>query len=271
MQKILGVKIDDISLKEATETLLQWSQNDEQKYVVTPNPEIILKAQENSEYLKVLNNADLNIPDGTGILWAAKFLKITENTKHNWLKILKWILSLVATLIFPPYIKTVLRERVTGADLMQNICKKCPKNVVKIFLLGAQTGVAEKVKEILEKRNQNLEIVGTYSGSPRKIDLEETLTYIAASKANMLFVAFGGPQQELWIAENLEKMPQIKVAMGVGGTFDFIADTHKRAPQWLQKIGLEWLYRLLQQPARLKRIYNATIKFPVKILNNTLK
>lgn len=271
MQKILGVKIDDISLKEATETLLQWSQNSDQKYVVTPNPEIILKAQNDEEYLKVLNNADLNIPDGTGILWSAKFLKITENTKYNWIKIIKWILSLLLMVIFPPYIKNVLRERVTGADLMQNICKKCPKNVVRIFLLGASPGTAEKVKEILEKRNQNLEIVGTCSGSPKKIDLEEILTYIAASRANMLFVAFGAPEQELWIAENLTKMPQIKVAMGVGGTFDFIAGTRKRAPQWLQKIGLEWLYRLLQQPARLKRIYNATIKFPVKILNYTLK
>ncbi|MBI2634849.1 WecB/TagA/CpsF family glycosyltransferase [Candidatus Peregrinibacteria bacterium] len=265
MPKILDIRVDDITLQEATETIIQWTQDNEQRYVTTPNPEILLESEKNVEFKNALNRADLNIPDGTGILWAAKYQKITENGRR---KKLKWILSLLSILFFPRYIRSELRERVTGADLMKNICLKAPKNVVKIFLLGANEGVAERVKEELEKKHKNIEIVGTYSGSPKLEHDSGIIEKINSTTANMLFIAFGAPKQELWIARNLKKLNKIKVAVGVGGTFDFIAGTRKRAPQWLQKIGLEWLYRLIQQPLRIARIYRATIKFPVRVLKS---
>lgn len=268
MQKILKVRFDNITLNEATETVVQWTQDDEQRYITTPNPEILLKAQKNRLYRKILNRSDLNIADGIGILWAAKYLKITENTKTRGAKIMKWGLSLLTIAIFPPYIRTVLTERVTGADLMQNICKKGQKCGLKVFLLGAGEGVAEKVKEILKEKYKNLEIVGTYAGSPQEKDRKKIIELIGNSGANILFVAFGAPEQEVWIKQNLKNIKNIKVAMGIGGTFDYIAGIKKRAPSWMQRLGLEWLYRLLQQPSRIVRIFNATIKFPLAILGS---
>lgn len=270
MQRILNVRIDDITLKEATETIIQWAQDETQRYVTTPNPEIVLKAQKDPGFLKTLNRADLNIPDGTGILWAAKFLKITEKTTSKAVRVIKWLYSLMFTLIFPPYIRTVIRQRVTGADLMLNVCRHAPKGIVKIFLLGAEEGIADKVSTILTEKYHNIEIVGTHSGSAKIKDEQDIVEKIGNSRANLLFVAFGAPQQEIWIERNLRRMPHLKVAIGVGGTFDFIAGVRKRAPKWMQRLGLEWLYRVIQQPKRLLRIYNAIIKFPVAILKTGL-
>lgn len=266
MQKILKVRFDSITLKQATETVVQWTQDDEQRYVTTPNPEILLKAQKNRLYRKILNRSDLNIADGIGILWAAKYLKITKNTKTRGAKIIKWVLSLLAIAIFPPYIRTVLPERVTGADLMQNVCKEGQKCGLKVFLLGAGKGVAEKVKKILEEKYKKLEIVGTFAGSPQEKDRKKIIELIGNSGANILFVAFGAPEQELWIKENIKKFKNVKVAMGIGGTFDYIAGIKKRAPSWMRQLGLEWVYRLLQQPSRIARIFDATIRFPLAIL-----
>lgn len=266
MPKILDVRIDNITLKEATETVLQWAQDKDRHHITTPNPEILLEAQKNREFHNVLNHADLNVPDGTGILWAAKYQEIAANQRFCFLK---WLASLATILPFPKYIRTVLRERVTGADLLQNICRTAPKGIVKIFLLGAGEGVAEKVSKILQKNHENIEIVGTYSGSPNEDREKEIVQIINTTPANMLFVAFGAPKQELWIARNLRKLQKVKVAIGVGGAFDFIASTRRRAPQWMQDFGLEWLYRLIQQPLRIARIYRATIKFPIEVLKNS--
>lgn len=271
MQKILKVRFDSVTLKQAAETLIQWAQDEDQRYVTTPNPEILLKAAKNSSYRKILNRADLNIADGIGILWAAKYLKITENTKSKWIKIFLWFLSLLTIIIFPPYIKTILPERVTGADLMQKFCKDCPKDRIKIFLLGAEEGVAEKVKKILENKHKGINIAGTFASSPKDEDKKGIIERIKNSGANTLFVAFGAPEQEFWIKKNLKNFKNIKAAMGVGGTFNFIAGTQKRAPAWMQKLGLEWLYRLLQQPSRIIRIFNATIRFPLTILKTNIK
>lgn len=268
MPKILDVRIDNVTLKEATETVLQWAQSTDQHYVTTPNPEILLEAQKNKKFLKILNCADLNIPDGTGILWAAKYQKIAANGRF---RLLKWLSSLATILPFPKYIRTVLRERVTGADLTTNICREAPKNTVRIFLLGAKEGVAKKVGKILKKKYPNIQIVGTYSGSAKKSQEREIRNKINTTDANMLFVAFGAPKQELWIARNLKKLKLIKTAIGVGGAFDFIAGARHRAPEWMRNFGLEWLYRLFQQPLRIVRIYRATIKFPIKILKSHLQ
>ncbi len=266
--KILKVRFDYINLKQTLETVCQWSYGEEKYYITTPNPEILLEAQKNKKFLKILNRAELNIADGTGILWASKYLKIVEKNNNKTIKILKWIFSLSTIIFFPKYIKSVLPERVTGSDLMKEICKNCPTN---IFLLGAREGIAEKAKEKLEENNIKSKITGTYAGTPLPKDEKTIIKKINNSKANILFVAYGAPAQEIWIYNNLKKLNTIKVAIGIGGAFDFIAGTRKRAPKWIQNIGLEWLFRLLQQPKRIKRIYNATIKFPFIILKTALK
>lgn len=265
MQKILKVRIDNISLQEATKKACSWAQGKEQKMIATPNPEFLLAAQKNPKFLRILNQADLNIADGIGILWASKYLKISAKNKSKILKFCKWLFSLLSILFYPKYIRSELKERVSGADLMLKICSQAAKAKSKIFLLGAAPGVAFKVKETLEKKYPKINISGNHSGSPSTNEDAQTIKKINESHANILFVAFGAPAQEFWIARNLKKLQTVKVALGIGGTFDYIAGVHKRSPRWMQKLGLEWLYRLLHQPARIRRIHNAIIKFPVKV------
>lgn len=269
--KVLKIRFDKVTLKEATEIAVKLAKSKNQSYITTPNPEILLESLKNPKFAKILNNSKLNIPDGTGILWATKYLDITKNNKSKFIKILKWIFSLKIHLFYPKYIRSVLKERVTGVDLMEKICEKAHRNNLKIYLLGAKEGTAEKVKGILEKKYSGIQIVGTFSGSPSPEEEKEITNLIKESNANVLFVAYGAPKQELWIARNLKKMPQVKLAIGIGGAFNFIAGILKRAPEFMQKMGIEWLYRLFQEPSRIKRIYNATVKFSIKVLKSSLR
>ena len=266
--KILKVKFDNIKLDEATEIALNLAKSKEKHFIATPNPEMLLEARKNPKFLEVLNKSSLNVPDGIGILWAAKYLETTKNNKSKILKTVKWIFSLISVLLYPMYIKDILKERLSGIDLMEKICQKSTQENLKIFLLGAKEGIAEKTKEVLLKKYPDIQITGLYAGSPKESEERIIIDKINRSEAQILFVAYGAPFQELWIARNLKKLHNIKLAMGVGGSFDFIARTKKRAPKYLQKLGLEWIYRLIQQPSRLKRIYNAVIKFPIVVLKN---
>lgn len=252
---ILGVPFDIVTLKSATEKVEQFSRSNEQIageprtkqfHIATPNPEILLEAQKNKPFRKILQNTALNIPDGIGIIWASYWNYFRGKTPK-------------------------LKERVTGTDLMAKIIEKTndpssPLFQKKIFLLGAREGAGAIIKEKFLKKFPAIQISGTYSGSPLPNEEEKIIKLIQNSDAEILFVAFGAPAQEFWIHKNLHKLPKIKIAMGVGGAFNFFANIQKRAPQWMQKSGLEWLFRLIQEPKRIKRIYNAVIRFPVKFL-----
>jgi len=234
--KIMEIPFDKITLAEAINLLLKILANKSSKsfFVATPNPEMVLEAQKNTIFKKILQRTNLNIPDGTGIIWASKI------------------------------IKKPLPERVTGTDLMELLCQKVPSNT-KIFLLGGGKNVAEKTKQKLQKRRK-INIIGTYAGSASETNDQQLREIINNTAPELLFVAFGAPKQELWLARNLPHLPSIKVAIGVGGAFDFIAGEKKRAPIWMRRVGLEWLFRLIQQPNRLLRIINATIIFPLTFL-----
>jgi N-acetylglucosaminyldiphosphoundecaprenol N-acetyl-beta-D-mannosaminyltransferase len=177
----------------------------------------------------------LNIPDSVGLLYAAKFKR------------------------------KKLPERVTGVDTVVELCSRLPKKH-SVFLLGAKEGVAEKASEKLKEINQDLNVAGTHSGSPNEADSMEIINKIKEAKPHLLLVAFGAPKQDLWIAEHISQMPSVRVAMGVGGTFDFIAGVRKRAPALLRSVGLEWMYRLVKQPSRFKRIMNAVVVFPYLVV-----
>jgi N-acetylglucosaminyldiphosphoundecaprenol N-acetyl-beta-D-mannosaminyltransferase len=244
---ILDIPFDNVSLQEALQKVEKMTENKGQFHIATPNPEILLEAEKNKEFKKLLQSTALNIPDGAGIILASRFLKWRGKEKNG------------------------LRQRVTGTDLMKKIIEHSenehsPLFHKKIFLLGAKSGVAEKAAEKLKKQHPEAKIVGTYAGTPLPHDEEKITTLIKNSDAEILFVAYGAPAQEFWIARNLKKMPTVRVAMGVGGAFDFLAGVKKRAPQWMQKTATEWLFRLIQEPKRIKRIYNAVVKFPVLFL-----
>jgi len=254
--KIMDVRFNNVSMNEAIEYILT---NNKKGCICTPNPEMLLEAQNNHQFLKVLNNSLLNIPDGIGILWAATQI-------HNKNSRLKALLELPFIAIAPNRFKKVLKERVTGTDLLQKICLKCAKTQTKVFFLGAAPGIAEKAAEKLENKYPELKIVGTHAGSPAPDEQKEIIQMINQTDAEILFVAYGAPKQEIWISEIIHKLNNVRIAIGIGGAFDFVAGKRKRAPKWMQKLGLEWLFRLIQQPSRIKRIYNATVKFPIEII-----
>lgn len=264
---ILGVPFDAITQDQIIEKIKEQIFDPEGTlFIATPNPEMVLEAQRNEELRTTLQITDFNIPDGIGILWAAKYLRSVRHMKSKLLKTLRGIVSLPALLVNRKKYHSILPERVTGTDLMERICADVPPST-RIFLLGAAHGVAEKAKEKLEKK-YNCTIVGTDASSAHPEEYFKLRGIITSSEADILFVAFGAPKQEIWLARNLSHLPSVKVVMGVGGAFDFISGHVRRAPRWMQKIGLEWLWRLLRQPSRIKRIYNATVKFPLTVIKS---
>lgn len=260
---ILGIPFDKITHNEALKKISNWLNENGQKHIATPNPEFLLEAQKNKHFKEILNKTHLNIPDGIGILWAATYLFKTAKNKSKFWKIFKGLGLLGALLLYPAICKKVLAERVTGTDLMTSICQKVAQTDNKIFLLGAAPSIAEKAAQNLILRFPGLKIVGIHAGTPEETGIIEKINN---SGANILFVAFGAPKQEKWIHENLSKLPNIKIAIGVGGAFDFLANHVRRAPSFMRKLGLEWLARLIQEPSRSRRIWNAVVKFPIAIL-----
>lgn len=257
---IMDVRFNNVSMNETVDFVLE---DNLQGYVCTPNPEMLLECQNNPKFLETLNASQLNIPDGIGILWAATQIQ-NKSSK------IKAITELPFIVLAPKRFRNTLKQRVTGTDLVQEICKKAANTNRKIFFLGAKPGIAEIAAEKLEKKYHGLKICGTYAGSPAEEDFETIKELINKQQPDILFVAYGAPKQEIWIKQNLHKFPSIKKAVGIGGAFDFIAEKRKRAPEIVQKLGLEWLYRLGQEPSRIKRIFDATIKFPLKFIK-TLK
>lgn len=268
--KILNVQFDVCTKDEALGRILDVLQNrahESAKQIVTPNPEMLLCAQHDSSFREVLNRSWMSIPDGIGILWASTFQEITKRS-GSIDRLFKGLMSLIGLAFFPRSCRRVFPERITGVDLMESICAVSRDGKIPIFLLGAQAGVSEKVKEILEIRYPGVNIVGTFSGSPEDFDFPRIHALIAETKPEILFVAYGAPTQELWISRHLSKFHSVKIAVGVGGAFDFLSGLKKRAPKWMQKLGLEWMYRLFQEPSRWKRIWNAAVKFPMRVIRS---
>lgn len=216
--EILGVKIDNLTIDEVLEKVEGFLTDDQQHYIVTPNPEFLVRAQKDKEFRKILNQADLAVPDGVGLIFAAWFLGQS------------------------------LKQRISGVDLMERICQEAVQKKWPIFLLGAQPGIAQKATLNLKKDYPGLEIS---QNSPK-----------------ILFVALGMPKQEKWIVNNLKKMSSVKLAIGVGGSFDFISGQVRRAPGLIRSLGLEWLWRFIRQPWRIKRILRAVIIFPWLVLKS---
>ena len=202
---VLGVKIDDVSITEVVEIVDKWLSKEGKHYIVTPNPEFLVTAQNNSQFKKILNDAHLSIPDGAGLKLASDIVNTTP-----------------------------------GIDLLEELVKKASDQGFTTGFLGGRNKVAERAAERLKKKYPKLKI-SFISEEPAKIPATD-----------ILFVAFGHPKQEIWIADNLDKIP-VKVAMGVGGAFDYLSGSVPRAPKWMRNIGLEWLFRLTVQPWRIKR------------------
>lgn len=252
---ILGVKINNLVLFEAQQKVRAFLSSSGQYKIFTPNPEMLVKAQKDEYFKYSLNQGDLNLCDGRGIQFVSK-QKI---------------------------------ERIPGIDFMLEVCKIAEELDRSVYLLGSGNNeVIKKTVESLQKQFKKLKIVGWDKGpeiheniktlkhknnvtmkqynNETKLLINESenakiINEINIKQPAILFVAFGMGKQEKWILENLPKIPSVKIAMVVGGAFDFISGAIKRAPLLMRKLGLEWLYRLIKQPKRLVRIFNATIIF----------
>jgi N-acetylglucosaminyldiphosphoundecaprenol N-acetyl-beta-D-mannosaminyltransferase len=268
--KILGIRFDHLTEKEALKIFLRRinSPTGEPLFAATPNPEMLIEAMHNPEFGNLLNSTDINIADGIGILWAAAFLYSIKPEYSNIKKIVLGLKTLSYIIFRPAKIKQVLPERLNGSTMMIKICEIIGPSR-KIFLLGGAEGIAEIVKTKLENK-YSVKICGSYAGSPDTQNDEHLIAMINNSRAEVIFVAYGSPKQEFWINRNLPHLKTIRFAIGIGGTFDFIAGKRRRAPRFMQKVGLEWLFRLIQEPKRIKRIFNATIKFPYIVIKSIL-
>jgi N-acetylglucosaminyldiphosphoundecaprenol N-acetyl-beta-D-mannosaminyltransferase len=220
---LLGVRIDNINYDQALAIIAGFVENGEPHQVVTVNPEFIVAAQSDDDFRNILNNSSLSLPDGVGLLWAVRFLG------------------------------RPLQERVTGTDTVQCSAALAAQKGYSLFLLGAAPGVAVATAARLCETHAGLRIAGTHAGSPAREEEDEIVGLIQGAQPDILFVAYGAPQQDKWIARNLERLG-VPVAMGVGGAFDFISGRAKRAPYWLQRLGLEWLHRLYREPWRWHRM-----------------
>ena len=243
---VLGVNIDDISIDQTVKKVEGWLKGKDKHYIVTPNPEIVVMAQKDKELKNIINNADLAIPDGIGLKLSGDIVCYTP-----------------------------------GVDLMERLILMAEEKGFTVGLLGGREGVAEKAAKRLKGKYPKLRISFAENGgeldqqgnviarrSIHRPTKQSHLIKIATlpeftpsvvegvarndKEVDLLFVAFGPPKQEKWIRKNLNKL-NVKVAMGVGGAFDYLSGKIPRAPKWIRRLGLEWIFRLIIQPWRIKR------------------
>lgn len=224
---ILGLPVDAATLGQALDWMATRIEQRRAKLaaaqspavqVVTLNPEMVMAARHDGDLRAAIASADLVVPDGVGVVWAAG-----------------------------------LQERVTGVDLLVAFAERAAASGYRLYLLGAAPGVADEAARRLVARHPGLRIAGTYPGSPAPDELPGIAARVRASGADAVFVAFGSPAQERWIAAARPSLGAA-VAIGVGGGLDFVAGQVPRAPDWMRRRGLEWLYRLRQQPWRWRRM-----------------
>lgn len=241
---IFGVNVDNTTLKETVDKLDKFLKEDKLHIIYTPNTEIVMAAKEDEELKSILNRGDLILPDGIGLIYGSKIRKMP------------------------------LRERVTGFDTSMELLKLGDKYSYNIYLLGGAEGISKKAGENIEKTYKNINVCGYHNGFFKGSHIgikdseeeKEIIEEINSSGADIVFVGLGFPKQELWINENRDKI-KAKVIIGNGGVMDVLAGKAKRAPEVYQKLGLEWLYRLLKDPKRIKR-QMALPKFMINILRD---
>lgn len=220
---VLGVRIDIVSELDVLSFVESRITAHAPAQIVTVNAEFVIQAQSNGDFAAALSGADLATPDSFLVLWALKRAGFR------------------------------LRKRVGGSDLIWRISEQAARDGWRIFLLGSAEGVAAAAAERLQVSYPGLNVAGTFAGSPSQEQEAYIVDLIRRSRADILFVAFGAPAQDVWIARNLQESGAI-VGMGVGGSFDYVAGRVRRAPVWMRERGLEWLWRLLRQPSRWRRM-----------------
>ncbi|MBX0316835.1 WecB/TagA/CpsF family glycosyltransferase [Planococcus glaciei] len=219
-ERFFGVEVNTEGYDELIQKIFSRIQSNEKSFIVAINPEKLMAARNDDELRKILQTADFQIPDGVGVLLASRMRK------------------------------GKIRERVTGIDMMETLCRKASETGESIFLYGGKKGIAEKAAEALQKKYPTLKVAGIIDGYEKDIDYIREK--VDSSGASIMFVALGSPRQEKFIINEMNQLHP-SVYQGVGGSFDVFAGNVKRAPALFRKFGLEWLYRLICEPFRWKR------------------
>src|SRR4051794_15811645 len=209
---ILRVEVHKVDVAMMLDQIAAWvaAPSAPCRQICTVNPEFIVDANRDPVFATALRRADLRVPDGVGILWAAQLLGAP------------------------------LPQRVTGSDGIYQICQRAAQAGWRVYFLGAGPGVAEAAAQRLSERYSGLQVAGCYAGSPEAGEWPTIAARLTAAQPDILFVAYGHPRQELWIYAYRQELP-VKVALGIGGAMDFVTGVAQRAPQWMQRLGLEWL------------------------------
>lgn len=274
---ILGTKISVVNSSQALEKAEQFIDSGQKHLIVTPYSESVVAAYTDKEFQETINVSSLSIPDGGGLLAAADYLQYRLSNN----KFLRIILALFlglwvgVKLVFFRQSFKVLKETVHGTDLLISICSLSARRSLKVYLLGGlNREVAARSAQILMGMFPKLEVkVNSGPANLQRASAEEIdgiISEINDFKPDFLFVAFKPVAQEKWLSANMEKI-EAKVFMAVGGAFDMISGHKKRAPRFMRSIGLEWLWRLIIEPSRFKRIYNAVIVFPLLVFKEKLR
>lgn len=226
--KFLNTEIDNLTMMEAVQKIEQLILNKKPSYVVTPNVDHIVKLETDKEFQKVYKEADLILTDGMPLIWISKIKK------------------------------TPIKEKVSGSDLFPEVCKLSANKGYKVFLLGAAKGIAIKAAENLKLKYDGLNIVGTYSPSygfeNNKDEIEQIIEIINEVKPDILAVGLGAPKQEKFLYKFRNRL-NVPVSLAIGASIDFEAGNINRAPKWMQRLGLEWFYRLIKEPKRMFKRY----------------
>lgn len=221
---MLGVRVDSMEMKGALDAIDRMTEaGGPARMVATVNPEFVMAARRDADFRQALERAELSLPDGHYVVWALRRKGCPQ------------------------------RDRVTGVDLVDELSGRLAGRAGRLFLLGARPGVAAEAGRRLAERHPGLVVCGAEPGSPLPEDDRATVTAVNRARPDVLLVAYGHPRQELWIDRNRQRL-EVPVAIGVGGTFDYLSGRIRRAPRWMQRAHLEWTWRLMLQPWRARRM-----------------
>lgn len=264
MTNIRTVQVGDYNLvtnnlNEIVSWLQGCSNADKTTSIVTINPEIYLQSWQNQEHAEAINKADLIVPDGVGIVWAGEYF---NNSKYN-NRFVRFVCSLKRWLFNKP--SAFIPQRITGVDLSLKLCQA---NFLPIKIFGSKNSSATLAKQNLLKLNPQLQIDfydQVFLNDACELNQSEK-TFLFSDNKCIILLALGAPKQEIVMAKIKPFLAPGSIVIGVGGTIDFIAGKVKRAPIFMQRLGLEWLFRLAVEPKRIKRIINAVIVFPLTFI-----
>ena len=249
--EILGVRFDNLTRRDAAGAIAAAAKGDGKRYVVKPYSEFMARSVDDAGVRGILNGADLCLPDGVGIVWAAHYLSLNG----GWARaLLQLPLSLLSIVVGPTALRQPIREPMAGVDLTWEMLSQLERADASVFLLGGAEEEVRATVQRIEERLPGLKVAGARNGyfSTSGGANDAVVAEVNAARPNALLVAMGFPRQERWIVANLDRL-DISVAIAEGGSFSFIGGTVSRAPGWMRRSGLEWLYRLGRQPWRLKR------------------